>query len=178
MAVNCWVVPLAMPGLVGKTAMETSVAGVIVSIVDPDMPPNAAVIVVAPVTPERASPVLLIVETSVFDDLQLTNNVIFDVVPSEYIPVAVSCWVVPQATLGLVGVISIEISETPALLVPVPPPPLHEDSVLDKMNNVDRMQMAYILFIQSSCIVFGFNSFKPTAVCPALIKKRSFIGVY
>jgi hypothetical protein len=149
-AVNCWVVPLAMLGLVGETAMETSVAGVIVSVVDPDMLPNAAVIVVVPSASETASPVLLIVETSVFDDLQLTNDVIFDVVPSEYVPVAVSCWVVPQATLGLVGVISIEISEAPALLVPAPPPPPHEDRMLDKMNKAESMQITYILFIPFS----------------------------
>ena len=80
-----------MLGFVGETAIETSVAGVIVSVVDPDMLPNVAVIVVVPAAPEMASPVLLIVETSVFDDLQLTNDVIFDVVPSEYAPVAVSC---------------------------------------------------------------------------------------
>ncbi len=72
---------------------------------------------------------------------------------------AVNCWVVPQATLGLVGVISIEISETPALLVPAPPPLPHEDSMLDKMNKAESMQITCILFIPFSCIIFGFSSF-------------------
>src|SRR5512135_1996454 len=121
------------------------------------MMPLVAVIVVVPAAPETASPVLLTVETSAFDDAQLTNDVIFDVVPLEYFPVAVSCWVVPQATLGLVGVISIEISEPPASLVPAPPPPPHEDRVLDKMNKVESMQITCILFIPFSCIIFGFN---------------------
>ena len=44
MAVNCCVVPLTMLGLVGVTAMDTSVAGVTVTIVDPDMLPTFAVI--------------------------------------------------------------------------------------------------------------------------------------
>ncbi len=49
MAVNFWVVPLAMLGLVGVIAMDTSVAGVTVRVVDPDMLPDVAVIVVDPV---------------------------------------------------------------------------------------------------------------------------------
>src|SRR5512143_1737642 len=163
-----------MLGLVGKTSMETSDAGVIVSVVDPDMLPLVAVIVVVPAAPETTSPALLTVETSVFDDVQLTNDVIFDVVPLEYFPVAVSCWVVPQATLGLVGVISIEISEHPVSLVPDPPTPPHEDSVLDKMNKVESMQITCILFIPFSCIMFGFKP--PCLSC--YYKKSGFTRVY
>jgi hypothetical protein len=76
-----------MLGLVGETAMETSVAGVIVSAVDPDMLPNAAVIVVVPAVTEVASPcepaALLMAATPTTDELQATAVVRFCIVLSE-----------------------------------------------------------------------------------------------
>jgi len=48
---------------------------------------------------------LLIVATAVFDEFQVTNVVRVCVVLSEYVPVAVNCWVVPLAMTGLGGVI-------------------------------------------------------------------------
>ena len=66
-----------MLGLVGVTAMDTSVAGVTVSVVDPDMLPDAAVIVVEPAAVEVASPLepaaLLMVATPVVDEFQVTD---------------------------------------------------------------------------------------------------------
>ena len=65
-----------MLGLVGVTVRETSVAGVTVSIVDPETVPNAATIVVAPVATEVATPLdpaaLLIVAMPGYDELQVT----------------------------------------------------------------------------------------------------------
>ena len=79
---------MAMPGFVGETAIETSVAGVIVSVVDPDMlPPNVAVIVVVPTVMEVASPcepaALLMAATPAADELQATEFVRFCTVLSE-----------------------------------------------------------------------------------------------
>ncbi len=78
---------MAMLGLVGKTAMETSVAAVIVSVVDPDTLPNVAVIVVVPAVTEVASPcepaALLTVATFIAEDVQVTEFVRFCVVLSE-----------------------------------------------------------------------------------------------
>jgi hypothetical protein len=75
MAVNCWLVP-AMLGLVGVIAMDTSIAGVTVRAVDPDMLPDVVVIVVEPVAMAEANPfepaALLIVATPVLDELQVT----------------------------------------------------------------------------------------------------------
>jgi len=73
-AVNCLVVPREMLGLAGVTAMETSVAGVIVSVVVPDFPPDVAVMVVEPVPTAVASP-LVIVATDVDDELHVTAPV-------------------------------------------------------------------------------------------------------
>jgi len=86
-AVNCWVAPLAMLGLAGETSMETSVAEVIVSVVEPDMLPDVAVIVVVPAAAETANPLepaaLLMAATPPADELQVTVLVSFCVVLSE-----------------------------------------------------------------------------------------------
>ena len=47
-AVNCWLVPRAMEGLAGETAMEVSAAAEIVNLVDPVIDPDVAVIVAEP----------------------------------------------------------------------------------------------------------------------------------
>ena len=57
MAVNCWVAPAAMEAVVGDTAMLTNTAGVTVSTAVPEMDPEVAVMVVAPVATAVASPV-------------------------------------------------------------------------------------------------------------------------
>ncbi len=69
------------------TAIDTSVAGVTVSVVDPDMLPDVAVTVVEPAATDVARPfepvALLIVATPALDELQVTAVVRFCVVPSE-----------------------------------------------------------------------------------------------
>jgi hypothetical protein len=76
-----------MPRFVRVIAMDTSVAGVTVRVVDPDMPPEVAVIVVDPAATEEADPLepaaLLIAATPVLDELQVTAVVRSCVVLSE-----------------------------------------------------------------------------------------------
>ena len=76
-----------MLGLVGVIAMDASVAGVTVNVVDPEMLPDTAVIVVDPVATAAANPLepvaLLIVVTPVLDELQVTAVVMSCVVLSE-----------------------------------------------------------------------------------------------
>ena len=68
---------------------------VTVIVVDLDMLPDTAVIVVVPAAIAAASPLepatLLIVAVAVLDELQVTAVVRFCVDPSEYDPVAVNC---------------------------------------------------------------------------------------
>jgi hypothetical protein len=52
--------------------------------------------------------VLLIVATALLEEIQATEVVIFFVVLSEYVPVAVNCMVVPESMLRFVGVTEIE----------------------------------------------------------------------
>jgi hypothetical protein len=120
-AVNCCVVPLAMLGLVGVIARDASVAGFTVSVVDPDMPSDDALIVVVPAATAAAKPELLIVATPVLDEPQVTDVVRFCVVLSENVPVAVNCWVVPLAMLGLAGVIARATSDAPVTVRSVEP---------------------------------------------------------
>ena len=75
-AVNTCEAPMAMEGLLGDTAIDSSVAAVIVSVVDPNILPDNACIVVTPVVTEVADPLdpaaLLIVAMPGYDELQVT----------------------------------------------------------------------------------------------------------
>jgi hypothetical protein len=75
-----------MPGLVGVIAMETSIAVVMVSVVDPEMLPDVALIVVEPAATDVASPLdpaALLMVAAEPDELQVTAPVKSCVVPSE-----------------------------------------------------------------------------------------------
>ena len=84
---NCCTVPLAIEELVGTTAIDVSNADVTVKVVDPEMLPDTAVIVVDPVATAAANPLepvaLLIVATPVLDELQVAAAVRSCVVLSE-----------------------------------------------------------------------------------------------
>lgn len=107
-AVNCCVVPSGMDALAGETDRASSTAGEIVSVVFPDTVAEDAVMVADPTTSAEASPPEEIVVTPVADDFQVTDEVRFSVLPSEYFPVAVNCCVVPNGTAALAGVTAID----------------------------------------------------------------------
>ena len=73
-ALNCWVVPNAIDVLGGLIASDTRPAGVTVSIIEPLMVPEVAVIVALPVATAVASPwlpaTLLMVATVISEELQ------------------------------------------------------------------------------------------------------------
>ena len=79
MAVNCFVVPSAILGLVGVTSIDTSVAGVTVSVVLPEIVPDIALTAVEPAATGVARPlepaVLLTVATAAADEVQVTDAV-------------------------------------------------------------------------------------------------------
>ncbi len=76
MAVNCRVSPLATEGVAGVTPIETSVAAVTVSVVEPLTPLSAAEMVVAPTNAADAKPcepaALLMLAASVLLEAQVT----------------------------------------------------------------------------------------------------------
>lgn len=88
-AVNCCVVPSAIVGLDGVTAMNATVSTV--KLVDPDMLPEVAVMVVDPRAPAVASPVVLMLAIPVADELHVTDAVKSFIKLFEYVPMALSC---------------------------------------------------------------------------------------
>jgi len=74
-----------------------------VRVVFPEILPELAVMVVVPAAIAVARPLLLIVATDGFDELQVTCEVRSFVVPSENVPVAANGWVAPILILGTGG---------------------------------------------------------------------------
>ncbi len=62
----------------------------------------------------------MIIATAVAEELQLADVVIFCVVPSKKVPIAVNCSCVPGAIEGAAGVTAIDFSATPTVRVVVP----------------------------------------------------------
>jgi hypothetical protein len=89
----------------GVTAIETS-AGLTVRLVCVFTLPDAALTVAVPSAAVVAKPEALTVTTLESEEAQVTELVRFEVVPSEYVPVAVSCCVFPTITDRLAGVIA------------------------------------------------------------------------
>jgi hypothetical protein len=81
----------------GDTLIEERVIAFTVNVVFPLTPLRVAVIVELPAAIEVARPLeplaLLIVAVAVVPELQVTDEVMTDVVPSEYAPVATNCFV-------------------------------------------------------------------------------------
>jgi hypothetical protein len=81
-AVNCCEIPGAITDWAGVTMMDTSGAGVTVSMADPETDPDAAVIVVVPVAALTALPLEPIVATAGAEDAHATELVSTRVLPS------------------------------------------------------------------------------------------------
>jgi hypothetical protein len=76
-AVNCSVVPFAIEGFAGVTAIDTSVAAVTVRVVEPLMPPDVASILLVPAATAVANPPAVIVATLVVTELHVAPPVKF-----------------------------------------------------------------------------------------------------
>ena len=107
-AVNCWVVPSGICGIAGVTAIETSAAGVTVKVVEPLVEPAVAVTLALPWLTLVANPWPSTVAILLSAELHLADVVRSSVLPSLYVPVALSCFVVPKAKDGFEGVIAME----------------------------------------------------------------------
>ena len=68
---------MAMEGLAGVTAIDTSTGGVTVRVVDPLIAPNVAWMVVLPTATLDARPALEIVAVAMFVEVQVTEFVRF-----------------------------------------------------------------------------------------------------
>jgi hypothetical protein len=116
---------LGIDGFAGVTAIDSSAAGPTVNAVLPVIPPELALIWEVPCAAPLARPAALIVATLVFDEVRVAELVRFWVLPSEYVPVAVNCWVVPLGIDGFAGVTPIDTNTagpTVKVVLPVTPP--------------------------------------------------------
>ena len=144
-ATNCCVVPLAIDGVAGVTAIDTSVAAVTVSVVLPLMAPLAAEMTVVPAATLVASPTepaaFEIVAVAVVADAHVAVAVRFCVVASLYVPVATNCCVVPFAIDGVAGVTAIDTSVaavTVSIVLPLIAPLVAEMTVVPAATLVAR----------------------------------------
>ena len=74
---------MEMVGLLGVTAIDCNTAAVTVNVVDPLIPPRAALMVEVPALTPVASPAVVIVATAVVPEVQVTWLVRFCVEASE-----------------------------------------------------------------------------------------------
>lgn len=93
--------PIGIDRLTGVTEMEESVATVTVKEPIPVFPSNDAVIITVPPEMPVASPTVLIWATAVFDELHVTDVVIFWVEPLLNVPVALNAFFVPTPIEGV-----------------------------------------------------------------------------
>jgi hypothetical protein len=107
---NCWVAPGVIEALPGLTLIVTSTAGVTSICELPFIPDIVATTVVLPGLIPVATPLDVIVATVVSIALHPAAPVMSWLLPSVKTPVAVNCWLVPEAIEGLWGVTSIETS--------------------------------------------------------------------
>src|ERR1700691_2533109 len=92
---------LRLAGVVPEVTMRTAAP-----LVEPDVP----VIVASPTEAVVTRPALLTLKTPAFEDVHVVEDVRFCVLPSVYVPVAVSCWVDPLDRLAAFGVMTSEVS--------------------------------------------------------------------
>jgi hypothetical protein len=90
--------------------------GITVRVVAPASPPADAWIVVCPGPTAVAKPPPVIVATAVADELHAATLVKFWVLLSEYVPVAVNCWVVFSAIEGFAGETLMDCSVGPVTM--------------------------------------------------------------
>lgn len=89
-AVNACCAPAGTVGLTGVTEIDTSAAAVTVSVAEPEIEPEEALMVVLPVPTLAALPVDEMVAMLVADEDQFTLVVMLLVLPLVYVPVAVN----------------------------------------------------------------------------------------
>jgi hypothetical protein len=127
-AVNCCVVPNAIDGPDGLTAMDTSAAVVTVKVVEDRIDPDAADTVQVPLAMLVANPclsdALLMAAIELSDEVHWTEPVISCVLWSLKVPVAANCWVVPRGIDWIAGLMAIEINVAGVTVKMVEPPML------------------------------------------------------
>ena len=120
-AVNCWVVPTPIVGLMGEMATDTKVPLPITSEAVPLIPESDAVMVTVPARFPWAMPLERTDANCGFEDFHDTPTKVATVLPSLYLPLAVNFIEVPLAMCALGGFTVIEVSFAVETVKPVEP---------------------------------------------------------
>ena len=99
--------------------------------------------VAVPAETDVARPLLLIVATDVFDEVQVTCGLTSWLVPSENAPRAANCWVTPT---GVTGDRNMEANGDDDDVSP-PPPHVVRDTAKNPRNNI--VKTTWILFMET-----------------------------
>ena len=124
-AVNCCVLPLAIDGFAGVTAIELNTVALTVRFALPATRPEVAMTCVVPCATPVARPPAVMVAVAELDVDHVDEFVTFVRVPSENVPVAVYCCDLPCAIVALAGVTAIDTRDagpTVAVVLPLMAP--------------------------------------------------------
>jgi hypothetical protein len=135
-------------GFTGVMDIEDRVARFTQKSVYPEILPWVAVMVVVPDATAVTRPLPSTIATDVSDEFQVTSFVISWVVPSEYVPRAVSCSAISAGTLGLAGATYTETSPDVGPPDPVPVPPPHPTK-MRKSTSRKTENRSFVLIIPS-----------------------------
>ena len=141
----------------------------------PEIPPKVALMAAVPAATAVARPPVLILATALFDELQVTCVVISWFVPSEYVPVAVNCWMPPTAMLRLAGVTDIEdkIAEvTVRVALPEMLPNLAVMAAVPAATAVTRpllVTVAAVVFDEPQVTCVVMSKFVPSEYVPVAV---------
>ena len=139
------VVPVAG---VDAIVQDLSVAAPTVRVVVPLIVPEVAVMTVVPAATAVARPVASIVAVAIVPDCHETDDVMFCVVMSEYVPVAVNACVAPAAMVGSDGVTAMltrDAEVTTIVAVPESPPEVAVMTELPAATAVARPEAGSIV---------------------------------
>jgi hypothetical protein len=109
-AANCWFCPAASVAEAGLTLIAVTTAVVPVTVTAAVTLPLVALMTAEPAEATVTLPVELTEATDGLALLQTTAVFSMCELPSEKVPVAVSCWLDPAGRLGLAGVMAIELN--------------------------------------------------------------------
>ena len=110
-----------MVALAADTAMEDKVAPETVRVPVPVMAPDAALTLAVPSFIPVASPAALTAITPPGELVHATELVMFWVLPSEYVPVAVNCCTVPSGIAAFPKVTAMDVSAAGETVNELPP---------------------------------------------------------
>lgn len=138
-AVNCCVALCVIVGLAGVTVMDCRV--LTLSVVEPLTVPEDAVMVAVPSLVAVTMPEALTVATAGFEEVQLALPFRFCVLPLLNVPVAVSCWVAPDARVRFDGERLIEFRTGGAGGTDGPPQPASSSIAPNSTNTPSKARL-------------------------------------